>query len=65
MLNIPQKAKAVVAAAGTVVTALTAAFADDVVELNELGNVAAVVIAAGVTIYGVWRVPNQEAPANG
>lgn len=60
MFNIPAKAKAVVAAVGTIVTALTAAFTDDVVDIGEVGELTAVVIAAGLTIYGVWRVPNRE-----
>lgn len=59
-MKISDKLKAVVAAVGTVVTALTAAFADDVLNVDEAGNIVAVVVSAGVTIYGVWRVPNQN-----
>lgn len=52
-------AKAIVAAVGTVVTALTAALADEVLSLDEVGQLVAVVIAAAATIWGVWRVPNR------
>ncbi|MBM7788843.1 hypothetical protein [Tenggerimyces flavus] len=62
MLKISDKWKAVVGAVGTVVTALTAAFADNVLGVDELGHVISVVVAAGVTIYGVWRVPNKQVP---
>lgn len=58
-MKVSDKLKAVVAAVGTVVTALTAALADDVLSVDETGNVIAVVIAAAATIYGVYRVPNK------
>lgn len=60
MLKISNKLKAVVAAIGTVVTATLAAFADDVLSVDETGTVIATVIAAAATIYGVYRVPNKE-----
>lgn len=53
-----KNAKAVVAAVGTVVTALSAAIADDVLGTDEIGTVVAVVVTAALTVYGVWRTPN-------
>lgn len=53
-------AKAVVAALGTVVTVLTAALADDVVNAGETGTLIATLIEAAATVYAVWRVPNAR-----
>lgn len=52
-------AKAVIAAVGTVGTALTAALADNVLDGNELGGIVSTVVVAALTVYAVWRVPNQ------
>lgn len=54
-------AKAVVAAVGTVVTALTAALADDVLNTNEVGTIISTVVVAALSVYAVWRVPNEQA----
>lgn len=53
--------KAIVSAIGTVVTALSAALADDVLNQSEIGGLVVTIIAAGATIYAVWRVPNRPA----
>lgn len=59
-------AKAIAAAIGTTLTALTTALAtvqlvlaDDAVDLAEVSTLAAAVVAAGATIYAVWRTPNK------
>lgn len=51
-------AKAWVAAIGTVVMALTAAFADDVVDTNEIGLLVTVLIEAALTVLAVYQVRN-------
>ena len=51
-------AKAIAAAVGMVVTVLTAALADDVLSLDETGQIVAVAIEAAARVYAVWRVPN-------
>ena len=53
------KAKALVAAAGTIVTALSAAFADNVFDGSEVGGVVSTVVTAGIAVWAVWRVPNK------
>lgn len=52
-------AKAVAAAVGGLVTALTPVFADDVLGLDEIETVIAAIAAAVGTVYAVWRVPNR------
>lgn len=52
-------AKAWVAALGTVVTALSAAFADDVFNGNDAAAVVSTVVLAVVSVVSVYRVPNQ------
>ena len=54
-------AKALVAAVGVVVTALTGVLADDVVDVNEVALLVAVLVEAAATVYAVWRVPNEPA----
>ncbi len=53
-------AKAVVAGVGMVVTVLTAALADDVLNASEGATLIATAIEAGATIWAVWRVPNAR-----
>jgi len=53
------KAKALVAAAGTIVTALSAAFADNVFDGSEVGGVVSTVVTAAIAVWAVWRVPNK------
>lgn len=52
------KAKAIVAAIGMVITALTAILADNVFDANEAGVLLTVLIEAAATVWAVWRVPN-------
>lgn len=52
-------AKAIMAALGSILTVLTAALADDVLSLDEVGTLASTVITAALTVFAVWRVPNQ------
>jgi hypothetical protein len=56
-----KNAKAIVTAVGTVVTALSAALADDVLNQSEIGGLVVAAMAAAATIYAVWRVPNRPA----
>lgn len=58
-MRISKAAKTVVAAVGTVVTGLSAAFADDVLSVDETGNLVATIIAGVLTVAAVWRVPNR------
>lgn len=51
-------AKAVVAAIGVVVTALSTALADNAFNSGEAGTIAAAVVTGTLTVYGVWRTPN-------
>lgn len=52
-------AKAWVAAIGTVVMALTAAFADDVFDANDAGMLVTVAIEAVLTVLAVYQVKNE------
>jgi hypothetical protein len=54
-------AKAWAAAAGTVVTVLTAALADNVFDLSDTTTLVTTVIEAGATIYAVYKVKNKPA----
>lgn len=54
--------KAIIASVGTFVTLLSGVFADEVFDTaNELPSVISGLVVLGLTIYGVWRVPNKEA----
>lgn len=63
MIKISQAWKAIITAVGGVTTALTATAADEVIGLDELGQLGAAVGVLALTVYGVWRVPNQDAAA--
>lgn len=52
------KAKAIVAAIGMVITALTAILADNVLDANEVGTLVTVLIEAAIAVWAVWAVPN-------
>ena len=56
-------AKAWVAAVGTVVTALSAAFADDVFNGNDAAAVVSTVVLGVVSVVSVYRVKNQDKEA--
>jgi len=53
------KAKAVVAAVGTLCTVVGGIIADDVVDADEVGTLVAQLILAAGTVWAVWRVPNK------
>lgn len=59
-MRIGKIAKAIVAAVGGLVTAVTPVVADEVIGLDEVGTVAAALAAAVATVYGVWRTPNRN-----
>lgn len=55
-------AKAVAAAIGTLITVLTAALADDVLQVSETSGIVAAAVTGVLTVYAVWRTPNRDAP---
>lgn len=55
--------KAVVAAVGTVVTALVPVVADNVFDASEVQSVSGALVAAALTVYGVWKAENKDAEA--
>jgi hypothetical protein len=54
---IVTKAKAIAAAIGTFVTLLAGTFSDDIVDMNEWGNVGVGLVTLAMTVYAVWKVP--------
>lgn len=66
-------AKAIVAAVGTTLTALTTALAtvqlvtnDDAIDLSEWGTLTTAAVTLAATIYAVWRTPNKaKTPGQG
>lgn len=63
-MRVANKWKAVAAAIGTVVTAVNAALADNLLGFDEVGTLVTAVVTAALTVYAVWRVPNRdEVPA--
>ncbi len=55
------KAKAIAAAAGSLLTVVAATFADDVLDSGEVGGLVAGLVTAAVTVYAVYRTPNRPA----
>lgn len=55
--------KAIVAAVGAAAATLTAAYADDVFSAGEGAELVAQGITLALTLYTIWRVPNEQAPA--
>lgn len=53
-------AKAWVSAVGTVVTALSAAFADDVLSNNETAGLVSTAVLAALSVYAVYKTPNKD-----
>jgi hypothetical protein len=53
------KAKATVAAVGVFIEGLKVALLDNVVDVNEWASILTSVVILGVTVWGVWRVPNK------
>lgn len=60
MDNLFRYAKSVVAVVGTVATLVQAALADQAVSLDEAQGIWTAVLA-GLTVLGVWAVPNKSA----
>lgn len=54
--------KAWVAAFGTTVTALSAAFADDILSNNEVAGIISTVVLAIFTVIGVYQARNSGTP---
>lgn len=52
-------AKAIVAAVSAIATVGTAAFADDILSLDETGTIISVVIVQAIGVYSVWKVRNK------
>lgn len=59
-MKVSEAAKAYVTAASSVVTALSAAFADDVLGDNEVAGLVSTVVLAGLGIYAVYKTPNRK-----
>lgn len=53
-------AKSIVAAIGSVLAVLAAAFADNVIDVDEMAAVASALVIAVATVYAVYKVPNKE-----
>lgn len=52
-------AKAVVAGIGAIVTVLTAAFADNVLSMDETGTIVSTLVVQGITVATVWKMRNK------
>ena len=52
-------AKAVAAGISAIATVFTAAFADDILSIDETGTIISVVIVQGIGVYSVWKVRNK------
>lgn len=55
------KAKAWVAAFGTLVTVAAAVFADDLLDVSEVVSVVVALVTAAATVAAVYQVPNKSA----
>jgi hypothetical protein len=53
-------AKTLAAAIGTTVTVVTAALADDVLDISETAGIVAAAVTGALTVYAVWRTPNRD-----
>jgi len=60
-MRVSEAAKAVVAAVGTAVTALSAAFADNILNDNETAGLVSTIVLAVLTVYGVYKTDNEPA----
>lgn len=56
------KAKAIAAAVGGLVTVVAGVFADDVLATSEVAGLVSGLVAAGLTVYAVFKVPNRPQP---
>lgn len=52
-------AKAVIAGTGAIVSILTLAFADDVVNASEAGTITAVIVEQAIMVWGVFQIRNK------
>lgn len=59
-MKVSEAAKAYVTAVSSVVTALSAAFADNVLGDNEVAGLASTVVLAGLGVYAVYKTPNAD-----
>lgn len=69
MNTVFSKAKMYVAAVGTTLTAVTTALAvvsvaigDDAVSMEEVSSIVTALLTMGLTVWGVWKVPNRPIP---
>lgn len=53
------RAKAWMAAIGLVATSFSAAYADEILNTDEYVSLITAVVAGAVSVYAVYRVPNQ------
>lgn len=53
------KAKAWMAAVGTLLMALSVAFADDVLSMGETGTIVTVLVESALTVFAVYKVENK------
>ncbi len=60
-MKLSPVAKAVVAAVGSLCTALAPVVADDVFSASETGQVASALVLAAATVYGVYKTRNKPA----
>lgn len=56
------KTKAIVAAVGTFIAALQQLLMDNVFNMNDWVSLATSVFILGMTVYGVFRIPNEKIP---
>lgn len=59
-MKIRPYAKAWMTAVSSVVTATSAAFADDVLGGNEVAGLASTLVLAALGVYGVYKVENKD-----
>lgn len=52
-------AKALAAAVSAIATVCTAAFADDILQVDETGTIISVVIVQAIGVYSIWKVRNK------
>lgn len=57
------KAKAVAAAVGAFATVVVTVFADDVLDVSEIGSLVVGAIAAVLTVVAVYQTENRPVPA--
>jgi len=58
-MPVTKPTKAIIAAIGVLVTALSGAVADDVLTMSEVANIVVAFVPGVLTVVAVWRVPNK------